>query len=76
MNMLILVMALQFFMLREPANPLIQGVKAAAFTLGLWSSGMILLRVGADELNPVAAAWLPVVIYMPMSMFMLQKIKT
>jgi lipopolysaccharide export LptBFGC system permease protein LptF len=75
-NMLILARALPYFLLREPANPLVQAVKGAAMTLSLWGGGMIMLRIGGDQLNPVAAAWMPVVIYLPFSTYMLGKIRT
>lgn len=76
MNVLILVMGLPFFLLREPANMLLQGVKAAGVCLGAWGGGLVLLQIGGDLLNPVAAAWLPVVIYLPVSAALLVQVKT
>lgn len=76
MNVLILVMGLPFFLLREPANMLLQGVKAAGVCLGAWGGGLVLLQIGGDMLNPVAAAWLPVVIYLPVSAALLVQVKT
>ncbi|MCX5659919.1 MAG: LptF/LptG family permease [Planctomycetota bacterium] len=75
-NMLILAMSLQFFMLREPANILLQGVKAAGLTMAAWGVGLLLLLIGGAELNPVATAWLPVVIYLPLSAIALLRVRT
>jgi len=75
-NMLVLAMGLPFFLLREPANMLSQGVKASAVCLGAWGLGLVMLQVGVGQLNPVASAWLPVVVYLPVTSVMLQTIKT
>lgn len=76
LNVLILVMGLPFFLLRGPANLLLQAVKAAGVCLGAWGAGLMLLQVSSSMLNPVAAAWLPVVIYLPVSAILLQFVKT
>jgi lipopolysaccharide export system permease protein len=76
LNMLILVMGLPFFLLREPANMILQGAKAAALCLGAWGAGLVLMQVGAGNLSPVVSAWLPVVIYLPVAAFMLGLVKT
>lgn len=75
-NVLVLVMGLPFFLLRSPRNPLIQCMKAAGVCLGAWGGGLVMLQVTATWVNPVAAAWLPVVIYLPISALLLQTIKT
>lgn len=75
-NMLILAMSLQFFMLREPANILLQGVKSAALTMAAWGIGLLVLLIAGSGLNPVTTAWLPVVIYLPLSAIALQRIRT
>lgn len=76
LNVLILVMALRFFLQREPTRTLRQGVTGAAAALGAWGVGLMILQVGSAQLNPVAAAWLPVVIFLPISAAMLQTIKS
>lgn len=79
-NVLILVMALPLFLLREPGNMLIQAAKAAALTMGAWGAALVILQVGgigaATTINPVTAAWLPVVLYLPLSAGMLMIVKT
>lgn len=75
-NMLILAMCLQFFLLREPANILLQGVKAAGVTMSAWGVGLLLMLIGGTELNPVATAWLPVVIYLPVAAVAILRVRT
>jgi lipopolysaccharide export system permease protein len=77
-NVLILVMALPMFLLREPGNMLLQAGKAAALTVGAWGGALVILQVGsgAGAINPVTAAWLPVVLYLPLSAGLLMTIKT
>ena len=75
-NMLVLVMGLPFFLLREPVNMLLQGVKASAVCLGAWCTALIVLQVGAGEMNPVTAAWLPVALFLPVAAALVMRIKT
>ena len=44
--------------------------------LGAWSSGFVVLQISMPMLNPVASAWLPVVIFLPVSAYLMQRIKT
>lgn len=74
-NVLVLVMGLPFFMLRLPTNLLMQTVKAAGICIGAWATGLT-MQMGAEALNPVAASWLPVAVYLPVSAWLLQKVKT
>jgi lipopolysaccharide export system permease protein len=75
-NVLILVIGLPYFLLRAPDNMLIQSMKAAAMCIGVWAGGMTIPELTAGTLNPVAAAWFPVVIYLPLSAYILQTVKT
>jgi lipopolysaccharide export system permease protein len=75
-NVLVLVMVLPLFLLREPANMLVQGAKAAGLTLGSWAGGLLMLQIVISGFNPVTAAWLPVVLYLPVSVYLLQTIKS
>ena len=75
-NVLILAMGLPYFMLRSPGNMLLQSVKAAGLCLGVWAGAMTLPDMVSGPLNPVAAAWFPVVVYLPLAALMLQKVKT
>ena len=76
MNVLILLMGLSFFLVCRPANMMVQAVKAAVVCLGAWGSGLLMLEVSLGSVNPVTAAWLPVVIYLPISFVLIQCVKT
>jgi len=76
MNVLMLAIGLPFFINRITENLLMQSIKAAGICIGAWSSGLVIQQMGATDLNPVAAAWLPVVLYIPVSAWLLQTVKT
>jgi lipopolysaccharide export system permease protein len=76
MNVLVLVMGLPYFLLRAPANLLLQTVKAAVLCLGAWLGGFIMLQIGPGLLPPAVIAWLPVVIYTPVAFFLLDRVET
>ncbi len=74
-NVLILVMGLPFFLLRTPKNLMGQSVKAAGVCVGAWGNGLVMLSI-AGAIPPVAAAWLPVVIYLPVAAVLLLRVET
>lgn len=76
LNVLVLVIGLPFFLRREPTNMLRQGVLAVSVCLVAWGMGMVLPDLVAARLNPVASAWLPVVILLPISAVGLQWVRT
>ncbi len=75
-NVLVLVMGLPYFLLRAPENMLLQSVKCAGLCIGVWAGGMTLPELVTGTFNPVAAAWIPVVVYLPLSAFVLHKVRT
>lgn len=75
-NVLVLIMGLPYFMLLEPKNMLTQAIKAACVCIGAWASGLVMLQMSSTLLPPVAMAWLPVAIYLPVSAFVLQTVRT
>ena len=75
-NVLILVIGLPYFLLRAPGNMLVQSVKAAGLCIGVWAGGMTLPELATGYFNPVAAAWIPVVVYLPIAAYILHKVKT
>jgi len=74
LSVLLLLMGLPYFLARVPGNLMTNAAKASAITIGAWAGGLVLLQVGT--LNPVTAAWLPVIIYLPVSFWMVTTIKT
>ncbi len=75
-NVLILAMGLPYFLLRSPANMMLKSVMAAGMCIGCWAGGMTLPEMASGWLNPVAAAWFPVVVYLPLTAYLLQKVET
>lgn len=75
-NMLILGMALPLFMLRSPGNMLLQTVKAAPLCVGAWGAGFIMMQIAPGNLPPAAVAWLPVAIYTPITIYLMDAIET
>ncbi len=76
LNVLVLVIGLPFFLKREPGNMLGQGMSAAGVCVGVWGVGVILPEVAMSYMNPVASAWLPVVIFLPISAIGLGAVRT
>lgn len=76
LNMLVLAMGLTFFLSREPTSTLIQAMKATGLCIGAWSMGLVMQNADVSWLNPVATAWLPVVVYIPVTAVTLQLLKT
>ena len=71
MNVLVLVMGLPFFLVPRPTSLLRQGIIASGVCMSAWGTGLMLMHVGFAGLNPVLAAWLPVVLFLPVSAVML-----
>lgn len=75
-NVLVLVIVLPLFVTREPVNPLKQAVSGAAISIGSWMTGVGMLQLMGQGVNPVVAAWIPVVLFLPASAIVLQRMKT
>jgi len=76
LNVLVLAMGLPFFLTRNPMNPLLQSIKCAGLCLGAWGSGVVALQAGGEFLNPMAGAWLPVLLLLPVAAALLASVKT
>lgn len=74
LGVLILLMAMPFFLTRVPGNLVTASARAAAMTVGAWAGGLVLLQIGG--INPVTGAWLPVIIYLPVAFYQATSIKT
>ncbi len=78
-NVLILAIGLPFFLVRGPANLLRQSVLAAPLCLGAWAGGFIIMQVGSGFDHPAAnamSAWLATLIYLPVALFMMDRVET
>lgn len=79
LNALVLVMGLPFFLTRLPGNTMASALKAAGLCIGAWGGGLMMLQLSPGNLpvgGPVLVAWLPVVIYLPVSAWLLGKIES
>ncbi|MEM6333548.1 MAG: LptF/LptG family permease [Planctomycetota bacterium] len=76
LNVFVLVMGLPFFLTRGPNNALVQSVKCAGVCLGAWAGGVVALQGGGELLNPLAAAFLPVLVIAPVSAWLLSSVRT
>ncbi len=75
-NSLVFVIAMTYFLSREPRNMLAQGVKASAVTLVVWAGGMGCIQMGLIPNNPLASAWLAVIVLLPVTVLYWHTIKT
>lgn len=74
MGVLVLLMALPFFLTRVPGNMLLNAAKAAGIVIGAWAGGLLMVQVGG--LNSVTAALLPVIVFVPIAFYQITTIKT
>ena len=76
LNVLVLALGMPFFLRLDPAALFLNAVRAAVVCLGAWGAGLVMLQLGGTAVNPVLAAWLPVVIYLPLTFVFMQFVKT
>lgn len=70
-NLLALVIAIPFFLNREPRNMLIQSLRAAPIALGAVMGGVIGAAAGVPGFPPAVGVFLPVLVLTPMAAGML-----
>lgn len=77
-NALVLVLGLRFFLLRSPnSNLLMQSLKASGVCLGAWGLSLLLPEVLANgAVPPAAASWMPVVILLPVAVYLQSGVET
>lgn len=73
-NLLALVIAIPFFLNREPRNMLIQTLRAAPIALGAVMGGVIGSAVGVPGIPPSLGVFLPVLVLTPMAGGMMLKL--
>jgi len=83
LNVAVLIAGLSFFLMREPTNYLRRAVVASATCIGMWGGGLLTILVpgspelpGGIVLNPATSAWLPVIIAVPIAVWMFSRVKT
>ena len=76
-HVLALLMTLPVFMQREPTRQAtLQAIKASVLCVGAWAAALMIMVAGGEHLNAMAAAWLPVALFLPVSVYLLQTTKT
>lgn len=75
-NMLVLAMTMPFFLLREPANLLRQSVLCAAMALPAMMGALLGFAASFPGIPPSVSVFLPVLVLIPVAMFMASLIKT
>lgn len=75
-NVLVLAMALPFFMLRTPVALTMPTLKALMVGGGAWAGGYLMIQGGAAVLPPALSAWLPALIYLPAALFLMDTVES
>ena len=66
-NLLVLAIALPFFLLREPANMLIQSVKVSVVVIPILIGSLAAMTLELPGLSPGVGAFLPVAVLLPVA---------
>jgi len=66
-NMLLLIIALPFFLIRQPVNLLRRSAACAAVSLPLMLGAFVGMEVEFEALPPVVAVFLPVIVMIPLA---------
>lgn len=78
-NVLILVMGMGFFLKKLP-NLFKQSLKCASICLPLWVGSLLMTQASPPDLGwtlmPVVIAWLPALAYLPVALFMLDRVES
>lgn len=75
-TLLMMVLGLPFFLVREPAAVTVGVLKAAGVCLVAWGAGLVLGMYPIGAMNPVASAWLPVILLMVPAALTAQLVRT
>ncbi len=75
-TLLVLVVGLPFFLLRDPTALSWSVMGAAGVCLGAWGLGLVLGLYQFGNMNPVASAWLPAIVLLPAAALAAQFVRT
>ena len=76
MNIVMLLIGIPFLLTREPNRLVINMFYCVAVIGGIFVATFVLFQVGGSQVNPLWAAWLPVLIFGPFTIVMLDSVKT
>jgi lipopolysaccharide export system permease protein len=76
MNIVMLLIGIPFLLTREPNRLVINMFYCTAVTGVIFVGTFVMFQMGGTQVDPLWAAWLPVLIFGPFSLVMLDTIKT
>jgi len=76
MNIVMLLIGIPFLLTREPNRLVINMFYCTAVTGVIFVGTFVMFQMGGTQIDPLWAAWLPVLIFGPFSLVMLDTIKT
>lgn len=75
-NLLVLIASLPYFLLREPANLLVQSVRCVAFAVPMALGAMVAMSVPMSGLGPTAGVLIPIAALIPLAVWRLSGVRT
>jgi lipopolysaccharide export system permease protein len=75
-NMLLLLLGLPFFLNREPHNVLVSVGMCLMVAVSCFILSFISQTLASSSLHPALAAWLPIMVFGPLSAILLENVKT
>jgi lipopolysaccharide export LptBFGC system permease protein LptF len=76
MNIVMLLIGIPFLLTREPNRLVINMFYCTAVTGVIFVASFVMFQLGGTQIDPLWAAWLPVLIFGPFSLVMLDTIRT
>ncbi len=76
LNLLVMLIILPFFLLREPANLMLQSVWCAATTVPVMLGALVCMAVELPGIPPTVGAFLPVILLLPVALARVTYVKT
>ena len=76
MNIIMLLIGIPFLLTREPNKLVINMFYCTAISGIIFVATFVIFQLGGTQINPLLAAWLPVLIFGPFALVMLDTIKT
>ena len=75
-NVIILLLAAPLVVSREPKSVFMQMIKGLLVIVGAFGLSFVCQQLGGVQLRPLFAAWLPIVIFGPIAVLVLDSVKT
>ena len=76
MNMIMLLIGIPFLLAREPNKLITNMLWCSAISAGCFITTFVFFQLAGSGLSPFAGAWLPVVLFGPLAIVMLDMVKT